>query len=405
MKIVLVTAIVSRFAGGMFDAVRRMAQEIHSAGDEVSVFGVEDATGDQDLPQWKPLRPQLFPCRGPRSFGYSPKLTGAIKAADPAVIDVHGIWHYTSIAVRDAGLTLRSPYVVHPHGMLDPWALGNSAWKKKLASVAFERSHLQNAACLRALNRSEADSMRAFGLKRPIAIVPFGIDCPAPSPPAPHFAVPTGDLAEALSGDRLFSSGRRLALFLGRIHPKKGLPNLLHAWSLAKRKSGGDTGDDWGLAIAGWDQHGHEAELRRLVADLGLTANVTFLGPQFGAAKDAWLRRCDAFILPSHSEGLPVAVLEAWSYVKPVVMTPASNLPEGFSSDAAIRIDPAPADIARGLDSLFSMTGANRTDMGRRGRRLVEEQYSWSRAAGEMRGIYQWLAANGPAPDCIEFAK
>src|SRR5262245_56318604 len=262
MKIALVTAIVSRFAGGMFDAVRRMAQEIHAAGDDVSVFGIEDPSGDQDLPQWKPLRPHLFPCRGPRSFGFSPKLTAAIKADDPTVIDVHGLWRYTSIAVRNAGRTLRRPYVVHPHGMLDPWALRNSAWKKKLASIAFERSHLETAACLRALNRSEADSMRAFGLKKPIAIVPFGIDCPAPTPPAPHFAVTAGELPGALSSDRLFSSGRRVALFLGRIHPKKGLPNLLHAWALARRSGSTLGAGDWGLAIAGWDQGGHEAELR-----------------------------------------------------------------------------------------------------------------------------------------------
>src|SRR5258708_27810633 len=133
MKIALVTDCVSRYAGGMFDAVRRMAQEIQRGGATVEVFGVEDANGMDDLARWNPVQPRLVRGRGPRSFGYAPTLAAALQAEKPDVIDSHGLWKFTSIAARGASRSLGCPYVVHPHGMLDPWALRNSGWKKQLA--------------------------------------------------------------------------------------------------------------------------------------------------------------------------------------------------------------------------------------------------------------------------------
>ena len=92
------------------------------------------------------------------------------------------------------------------------------------------------------------------------------------------------------------------------------------------------------LVIAGWNQGSQEAMLRRLIATLGAADTVCLAGPQFGDDKAASFARADAFVLPSLSEGLPVAVLEAWSYGLPVLMTEACNLPEGFAAGAALRI-------------------------------------------------------------------
>ena len=81
---------------------------------------------------------------------------------------------------------------------------------------------------------------------------------------------------------------------------------------------------------------------KRTQAYRSCDASVVFLGPQFGAEKSECYRACDAFILPSLSEGLPMTVLEAWSYAKPVLMTAECNLPEGFAAGAAVRIGPVP---------------------------------------------------------------
>ena len=108
--------------------------------------------------------------------------------------------------------------------------------------------------------------------------------------------------------------------------------------------------------------------MRQQVLDLGLTQQVAFLGPQFDECKAACYRHCDAFVLPSFSEGLPMVVLEAWAYGKPVAMTPECNLDEGFAANAAVRIGTSAESIAGGVRNLLEMTASQRSEMGGRGR-------------------------------------
>jgi poly(glycerol-phosphate) alpha-glucosyltransferase len=205
-------------------------------------------------------------------------------------------------------------------------------------------------------------------------------------------------------------------LYLGRIHPKKGLVNLLRAWKQTLNAQPSIL-NSWVLALAGWDQGGHEDELKRLAAELGVAwqdarelpaateqkegSSVLFLGPQFNEAKAACYRSCDAFILPSYSEGLPMAVLEAWAYGRPVLMTPECNLPEGFAAGAAIRIETSVPGIAQGLEQLARSPSADLRVLGDNGRRLVAIRFSWPKIALEMKAVYQWALGGGPKPDCI----
>jgi poly(glycerol-phosphate) alpha-glucosyltransferase len=136
---------------------------------------------------------------------------------------------------------------------------------------------------------------------------------------------------------------------------------------------------------------------------LGLEQSVRFLGPVFGPAKDAMLRRAGIFALPSFSEGLPMAVLEAWSYGTPVLMTEACNLPEGFAAGAAYRCGAEPQSVAAGLDALTLGADIDRCAMGARGRALVEQKYGWSLVARRMSAVYDWLLG-GPMPDTLRNA-
>jgi poly(glycerol-phosphate) alpha-glucosyltransferase len=221
-------------------------------------------------------------------------------------------------------------------------------------------------------------------------------------------------------------------LFLGRIHPKKGLVGALRAWAeIQNPKSKIHNPKQWQFVIAGWDQGGHEGELKRLCVDLGLRiaecgeaedlklnsyklktersldiqgrlrpengssrrltlpdVDVVFFGPAFGEEKKALLRSAEAFILPSFSEGLPMSVLEAWAYGLPVVMTPECNLPEGFASGAALEIRNSAGGFER-MRTLIEMTDQERAAMGMRGRRLVEERFTWPKVAAQMRRLYE----------------
>jgi poly(glycerol-phosphate) alpha-glucosyltransferase len=261
--------------------------------------------------------------------------------------------------------------------MLEPWALRNARWKKRIAAALYENQHLRGAACLRALSEAEAQSIRSYGLRNPICVIPNGVDLP--------------DLRE--SNAKTQSESRKTLLYLGRLHPKKNISNLIRAWNETFNSQRG-SGDRWVLAIAGWDQGRYESELKRIAAG----PSVVFLGPQFGADKSECYRTCDAFILPSLSEGLPMAVLEAWAHAKTVLMTPECNLPEGFEANAALRIGTTPGEIAAGLKVLREMSDNDRSQMGNRGRALVATRFSWPRIGEQMRSVYEWMLGGGSPP-------
>jgi poly(glycerol-phosphate) alpha-glucosyltransferase len=283
--------------------------------------------------------------------------------------------------------------------MLDPWALKNSRWKKLIAYSLFEREHLRGARCFRALCASEAQSIRRLQLKNDIAVIPNGIDLPMDSAPS---APPWKEFVEP---------GKKVLLFLSRIHPKKGLVNLLKAWAKNRKP------EEWVLAIAGWDQGGHELELKQLATELKLAwmdirerkknsnlkipCSVLFLGPQFNAAKSACYHHCDAFVLPSFSEGLPMVVLEAWANSKPVIMTPECNLPEGFLAGAALKAEATEASLVASLDELQRMTDAERTAMGIHARDLVVQKFTWSKVGNQLQTVQEWILGGGTKPDCV----
>ncbi|HEY2329062.1 MAG TPA: glycosyltransferase [Verrucomicrobiae bacterium] len=398
------TASVSRKAGGLFEAILRQVQSHDRQKFDARVFGLWDEFSDADKQAWSPVPVAAFKPSEPKLLGYAPQFREELLAFEPDLCHTHGLWLYPSVAAKNYSRKKGRPYLISPHGMLDPWALKNSRWKKQIAYALFEKSHLRGARCLRALCASEASSIRQLGLKNGIAIIPNGIDLPKnpPTSPAPW----AGNI----------EPGKKVLLFLSRIHPKKGLVNLLKAWAKnQKPEVGSRNSAGWVLAIAGWDQGGHEAELKRLCAELQIPfadvrepatgnrqpATVLFLGPQFNGAKAACYHHCDAFILPSFSEGLPMVVLEAWANAKPVVMTPECNLPEGFQVGAAIKVETDEASMAAGLNELFCMTAEERATMGNRARNLVVEKFTWPRVAGQVEEVYEWMLGGGAKPGCL----
>jgi poly(glycerol-phosphate) alpha-glucosyltransferase len=302
------------------------------------------------------------------------------------LVHAHGLWTYLSAAALREHRRTGTPVVISPHGMLDPWALAFSRLRKRIAAGLFQNSLLRSAAVLHALTLAEARSIRAYGLPNPVVVIPNGVVLPTGEPGGPPWGV-----SEA---------GRdRVLLFLSRIHPKKGLDLLIEQWADFSRR--GQAGERWRLVVAGWDEIGHEGELRKMVEAWGLGESVDFVGPLFGAGKAAALAHADAFVLPSRSEGLPVAVLEAWAHGKPVVMSKACNLPEGTASGAAIEVDQEPGSLASGLARLAALGDTGRGAMGAAGRRLVEERFCWTRIAEDMASVYRAVVNGAPIPAAL----
>lgn len=399
---------ISRKAGGLHESVRRLVQSLTTVGVGVHVMAVRDEFTEQDLDVWKPVPIDIFPPTWPRYFGYSPGFLSVLDHYRPDLVHSHGIWLYPSIATAAYCTRRRVPYMISPHGMVDPWAVRNGRWKKVIAYAIYEGNHLRGARCIRALCESEARSIRQMGIRNPVAVIPNGIDLPAPGAERKIGFPPWAEVIEP---------GRKVLLFLSRIHPKKGLENLIRAWAASDRSEG------WALAISGWEQEKHEAELKAICDQLGVVwaevknaeqgeglslhrsspqrVAVMFLGPQFGEAKAACYRHCDAFVLPSFSEGLPMVVLEAWAYAKPVLMTTECNLPEGFAAGAARQIGTTVEGIREGLEALFSSDEAALTEMGARGRQLAADRFAWNRIATQVQTTYEWMLGGGSKPACF----
>ena len=334
MKICFMTSSLSRDAGGLYQSVRGLAKTCFSLNQEVSVLGVWDKNTAADIVSWQPVPAEAWPASGPKRFSYARILNKRLREMAPDILQLHGLWGYLSIVTARWSRRTCKPFIVHPHGMLDPWAIANSHWKKVLAGIFYEREMLVRASCIRALCQSEAVSIRKYGCRNPICIIPNGIGTTDQLTDG-HVAWRAEEREIRAEGSvetklkKIRDGGGKVLLYLGRIHPKKGLANLLRAWDQT-RKVEALGAADWVLAIAGWDEGGHEAQLKALTSDLGLLSSVFFpSAPNSIGRKEACYRQCDAFVLPSFSEGLPMVILEAWAYGKPVLMTPECNIPDG----------------------------------------------------------------------------
>jgi len=368
LSIGIVLGSITPEAGGLFYSVRRMAQELLSIGHTVSVYAYDEPGAAEAMCDWAPLRPRLFSRRGVGSAAVPVGLASALVEADHDILHQHGIWLPMSYAVLSWQRSTRRPTVISPRGMLDPWALQQSVWKKRFALLAYEQANLRRASALHALNESEARAINAAYPQAQVQIIPNGVD------PAPI------DLRPDLS------DGKTL-LFLGRIDPKKGVEHLLRAWrSIAGRHL------DWSLAIAGPDTSTYASDLKKRFSTV---PRITWQGDVRGRAKARVLTDASAFVLPSFSEGQPMAVLEAWSAGCPVLMSEGCNFPDAFDRKEAIRLDPEHGDLATALSSALERDDLE--EIGKRGKKRAERDHAWPMLTHGFDALYARLSTQGSA--------
>jgi glycosyltransferase involved in cell wall biosynthesis len=376
MRVSFVMASASRSSYGMFPAVVGTTRALARAGLKPCVLATRDEYTDQDRPVWGDVPVKAFRSVGPRKLFFAPAAPWWL--ARHAVVDlmaIQGVWASLFDAAVAHARRHRVPVVLTPHGMLEPWALRNSRWRKQVAEWVYVNRMLRSVDCFHVNSVSEASSIRQLGFRTPIAVIPHGIEIP-------H-----------LVGNRLPHDEERTLLFLSRLHVKKGIRELVEAWNTLSSAA-----PNWRLVIAGPDEQGLLSGLRRTARD----TKIDFVGPVFGDEKRRLLESADALVLPSYSEGFPFSVLEAWSYGLPVVKTRACNIPEGFDAGAAIEVSPNVDSLHEGLLRLFAMSQAQLSAMGRNGKELVRSRYSWDRVAQELASVYGWLLRGGAAPGVVQ---
>lgn len=361
LRIGLLTAAASRLGGGVFEAVVAQADLIRSLGGEPSVFALEDRYSTEDAPRFAPSHVTALPVTGPAQIGYSSQLVDALVSARLDCLHLHGIWMYPSRAGSLWARRTGGRYLVSPHGMLDPWITARGRWKKALARLGYERDSWRRATVLHALTGDEAVDIGTETGRRDAVVIPNA---------APPLAARSGPGVPPPN-----------VVYIGRIHPKKNLPALVEGWGRAHLPAAAR------LTLAGWGEAADVAALRHLVARAG--PSVEFVGPRYGADKDALIAGARFAILPSHSEGLPMAMLESWAAGTPTIMTTACHLPEGFAAGAAIACGQDAGAIAKALEQAFAMAPPQWLGMARAAQDLAAGPFSLASVAARWAAAYR----------------
>lgn len=303
--------------------------------------------------------------------------TRAARAASSQcdVVHNHGLWLPSNHVVARAAARAGTPLVVSPRGMLEPWALAYRRWRKRLVWHLYQQADLRGAAALHATSEAEAEAVRAAGIWNPIAVLPNGVDLPAALPPR----------------DR---GPTRRALFLSRIHPKKGLPMLVRAWAQVH-----PTG--WELLIVGPDEEGHAADVSGLARRLGVDDAVRVEGPVDDAEKWALYRSADLFVLPTYSENFGIVVAEALASEVPVLTTTGAPWAGLRSHRCGWWVAPEPAPLTDALRDATSRPRGELDAMGVRARAFALREFAWGPIGEKMTSFYKWIVNGGTTPDFL----
>lgn len=307
------------------------------------------------------------------------RLLTLLRSSRPSIIHNHGVWmganHWSTALAKKYGI----PVVIQPRGMLEPWALAHNSPKKKIALALYQRRDLEEADAFIATSSEESHNLRSFGLRQPIAMIPNGVDL---------------SHASIWRRARPNDSEPRKVLFLSRVHPKKGLMNLMQAWS-AVRPEG------WVLQIAGPDCDGHLGEVLREADRLGVASSVQYLGVLDGTTKDDAYRAADIFVLPTFSENFGVVVAEALSHGVPVITTTGAPWADLAHHKCGWWINVGIAPLVGALSSAVSLTDNERAEMGRRAQAYVR-RFDWNDIANKTAQVYSWLLGATSRPDCVD---
>jgi glycosyltransferase involved in cell wall biosynthesis len=378
-KLTIISPSLYNHGNGVSQVVRDLSSECHLQGLPLEVLALACADDTASFRDDLPFPHRLLPMRGPREFGYAPGLHAALLHADAQVFHDHSVWRYSGIVAESVGRSRNIPVIVSPHDGLSRWSMAAHPFKKRLALLAYQRRGLQAAALLHATAESEAEDMRALGLRQPIAVIPNGIVLP------PRVAREEAD------------RGPRIVLFLSRLHPRKGLPNLIGAWAKVRPKG-------WKLLVAGPDFKGHQAETARAVRAAGLSDCVEFLGPVYGKAKWSLFARASLFVLPTFSENFGLVVAEALACGVPAIVTKGAPWREVETEGCGWWTDLGVEPLAAALDAATRLSPDVLRTMGARGSALVESKYTWPRFAGQMIETYRWVNGEGDKPTFVDGA-
>jgi glycosyltransferase involved in cell wall biosynthesis len=284
---------------------------------------------------------------------YRLKLIESIKK-NVNIIHITGLWEPSTHAAFSIARKYSIPTIVSPQGMLEPWALNNSFYKKKIAWYLYQQNDLKSVNVIHATAEQEAVNLKRLGFKQPIAIIPNGVN------------IENNNNNQKYSNQDIYQkfnqkkNEQRKLLFLSRIHPKKGLIELVEAWDRLKP-------NNWKVIIAGPDENGHKKEVEDLISKKKLNQFFEFIGPVDGKFKYDLYRSSDLFVLPTYSENFGIVVAEALMAELPVITTKGAPWEGLIKNKCGWWIDVGADPLTKVLEEALSIPPEILQDNGKKG--------------------------------------
>lgn len=307
------------------------------------------------------------------------------------LIHNHGLWQPTNWFAGLIAKYTQKPLVVSPRGCLEPLRLNHSRWKKKITSFLIDDHYLKYSSCIHVCSELEYQSVRLYGLKNPVAIIPNAVRY-SPS-----------DDEKLYYRNNFFLrypnlENKKILLFLSRLSWEKGLPFLAETLEAVSDKF-----SDWHLLISGSGIESYEVEIKSIFNKKNLANQVSWTGHVSGNEKLEVLSAANLFILPTHSENFGIAVAEALSFGIPVITTHGAPWGDLLKYKCGWWVRLEKNNLVIALLEALQLSDKQLAIMGENGRKLIASKYTWEKAGGAMSEVYHWIIHGGNAPDSIKF--
>lgn len=378
MKVLHLISSVNPAGGGPIEGITQLGTTMISAGHQVEIASLDPPDTPfvkQSILGVHALGPAIS------GYGFTSRLVPWLRANRSyydAVI-VNGLWQFQSFAAWRALRNSETPYVVFTHGMLDPW------FKKKYPLKHLKKWMYWPWAEYRVLRDARAvlftceeerllarQSFWLYSCNE--VVVSFGTAKPAGEP--------------KIEIEEFFSHyphlrGKKLALFMGRIHPKKGCDLLIEAFARVLKNH-----PEWHLVMAGPDQTGWQSKLNRRAEAIGAASRISWTGMISGSMKWGALQAAEVFLLPSHQENFGVAVAEALAAGVPALISDKVNIWREIVSDGGGLVAEDTLDgTCKLLSSYLQIPEQERLAMRLRARRCFEHRFEITKAAKNLESV------------------
>lgn len=379
MKILQVALGVGAAAGGPVRSITGLARALSLTEDCDVTFFVHDPTGVERFDLGK-----THVVRGHRKAGEKIDRSGdferLLDKLRPDIVHFHGLWslvlHMDQCACRQRGI----PYIIAPRGSLDAWSLRQKRFKKELALLLFQMRDIKNAEALHVTAKMEAEHCRRMGYRGEYVLCPNGVNLPKELPPRTAGA-----------------DGRKTLLFLSRMHPKKGVMELVKAFTDIKSRKRVSDFNKWQVELVyslnGEEEEKYEQQVRAAVQKNGVEGQFIFTGPLSDEDKWTAYRRADSFVLLTHTENFGIVIAEALYAEVPVLTTKNAPWIDLERYHAGWWINLEHREVTATLEKVMTMPDEERRRMGVAGRDLVVRKYSWPSIAQSMKSEYACVLA------------